>query len=114
MAGLALSARAAGSLIRRQLPNQPTIYSFLTPLTPLLGKQWPAQELAGVRELVWLSWDLAARQQQLDQYKVEVECLQANPCSWQTEDVRADLINALRLDLLQLRCNGATLEKPHL
>ncbi|HCU67484.1 MAG TPA: hypothetical protein DF774_17175 [Rheinheimera sp.] len=114
LAALQQQLQAAVTLIRRQLPNQPTIYSFLTPLTPLLGKQWPAQELAGVRELVWLSWDLAARQQQLDQYKVEVECLQANPCSWQTEDVRADLINALRLDLLQLRCNGTTLEKPHL
>ena len=107
--------QAALTLIRRQLPTQPQIYTFLGALTPLLGKQWPAQELAGVRELVWLSWSQA--QQQLPgigTYKVEITCLQPNPCSWQTENVRADLINALRLDLLAVRCNGLLLEKPQL
>lgn len=106
---------AALTLIRRQLPTQPQIFTFLAPLTPLLGKQWPAQELAGVRELVWLSWSQA--QQQLPDiscYKVEISCLQPNPCSWQTENVRADLINALRLDLLAVRCNDLQLEKPQL
>lgn len=107
--------QAALTLIRRQLPTQPQIYTFLAPLTPLLGKQWPAQELAGVRELVWLSWS-QAQQQQPDSigYKVEICCLQPNPCSWQTENVRADLINALRLDLLAVRCNDRLLEKPQL
>lgn len=115
LAALQQQLQAAVTLIRRQLPNQPKIYSFLTPLSPLLGKQWPVQELSGVRELVWLSWDLAARQQSnAEQFRVEAACLQTTPCSWQTEDVRADLMNALRLDLLQLRCNGETLDNPQL
>jgi hypothetical protein len=107
--------QAALTLIRRQLPTQPQIYTFLGALTPLLGKQWPAQELAGVRELVWLSWSQALQQLPgIGTYKVEITCLQPNPCSWQTENVRADLINALRLDLLAVRCNGLLLEKPQL
>lgn len=115
LAALQQQLQAAVTLIRRQLPTQPKIYSCVTALTPLLGKQWPVQELAGIRELVWLSWAQATEQQNTaDHYQVEVQCLQPNPCSWQTEDVRADLINALRLDLLRISCNQQLLEKPQL
>lgn len=99
---------------RAQLPSQPTLYSFITPLQPLLGDYWQPADLAGLRELVWLSWQLAGQQQKAQQlYRVQLYCSQPNPCSWQTENVRGDINNALRLGLISLTCNDLPLAKPH-
>jgi tetratricopeptide (TPR) repeat protein len=98
---------------RAQLPAQPTLYSFTAPLQPLLGEYWQAADLSGLRELVWVSWQRASHQQQAQPlYRVQLHCIQPNPCSWQTENVRADIINALRLGLLELSCNDLRLDKP--
>lgn len=98
---------------RAQLPSQPTLFSFTTPLQPLLGEYWQPADLAGLRELVWLSWQLAGQQQKAQQlYRVQLTCTQSNPCSWQTENVRADINNALRLGLISLTCNDLPLAKP--
>ncbi|RVU33480.1 hypothetical protein EOE67_16605 [Rheinheimera riviphila] len=97
-----------------QLPTKPTLYSFVAPLQPLLGDYWQPADLAGLRELVWLSWQLAAQQQKAQQlYRVQLYCSQRNPCSWQTENVRGDITNALRLGLISLTCNDLPLAKPH-
>ncbi len=96
-----------------QLPTKPTLFSFVAPLQPLLGEYWQPADLAGLRELVWLSWQLASQQQQRQQlYRVQLYCTQHNPCSWQTENVRSDINNALRLDLISLTCNDLPLAKP--
>lgn len=98
---------------RSQLPSQPTLFSFTTPLQPLLGDYWQPADLAGLRELIWLSWQLAGQQQKAQQlYRVQLFCTQPNPCSWQTENVRADINNALRLGLISLTCNNLPLAKP--
>ena len=98
---------------RTKLPSQPTLFSFSTPLQPLLGEFWQPADLAGLRELIWLSWQLAAEQQKAQQiYRVQLTCSQANPCSWQTENVRADIHNALRLGLISISCNDQQLTKP--
>lgn len=99
---------------RAQLPSQPTLFSFTTPLQPLLGEYWQPADLAGLRELVWLSWQLAGQQQKAQQlYRVQLSCTTVTPCSWQTENVRADINNALRLGLISLTCNDLPLAKPH-
>lgn len=99
--------------LRAQLPNQPTLFSFSAPLQPLLGEYWQPADLAGLRELVWLSWQLATQQQKAQQlYRVQLRCPHPNPCSWQTENVRADINNALRLGLMTITCNSLPLFKP--
>jgi len=96
-----------------QLPTHPTLFSFVAPLQPLLGNYWQVADLAGLRELVWLSWQLAGQQQLRQQlYRVQLHCTQPNPCSWQTENVRSDINNALRLGLISLTCNDLLLAKP--
>ncbi len=99
--------------LRTQLPTQPTLYSFTAPLQPLLGDYWQPADLAGLRELIWLSWQLASQQQKAQLfYQVQLSCTQTNPCSWQTENIRTDINNALRLGLLSLTCNNLPLAKP--
>jgi hypothetical protein len=98
---------------RTTLPSQPTLFSFSAQLQPLLGEFWQPADLAGLRELIWLSWQLAAQQQKAQPfYRVQLTCSQVNPCSWQTENVRADIHNALRLGLLSITCNDQRLTKP--
>jgi len=98
---------------RAELPTQPTLFSFVTPLQPLLGDYWQAADLAGLRELIWFSWQLATQQQINQQlYRVQLACTQPNPCSWQTENVRSDIYNALRLGLISLSCNDLPLTVP--
>lgn len=98
---------------KAQLPTHPTLFSFVTPLQPLLGDYWQLADLAGVRELIWLSWQLAEQHQRNQQvYRVQLSCSQPIPCSWQTENVRNDIHNALRLGLMSLSCNGLPLSKP--
>jgi hypothetical protein len=78
-----------------------------------LGEYWQPADLAGLRELIWLSWQLASQQQKAQHlYRVKLQCSQPNPCSWQTENVRADINNALRLGLISLSCNDLPLAKP--
>jgi tetratricopeptide (TPR) repeat protein len=99
---------------RAQLPTYPTLFSFVAPLQPLLGQFWQPADLAGLRELIWLSWQQACQQQKAQHlYRVQLQCKQPNPCSWQAENVRADINNALRLGLISLSCNDLPLARPH-
>lgn len=101
--------------LQQQLPSQPTLYSFVAPIAPLLGAHWQATDLTGLRELIWLSWS-EARQQQPHQphYRLVASCAQPAPCSWSTASIRQDIINALKLGLLELSCNGQLLPRPQL
>jgi len=101
--------------LQQQLPTQTTLYSFIAPLAPLLGLHWQPADLTGLRELIWLGWS-EARQQQPGQahYRVVASCPQPAPCSWSADHVRPDIINALKLGLLELHCNSKTLARPQL
>ena len=111
----ALMQQVHATLLQQQaeFPSPPAIFSFVAPLQPLLGAHWRIADLAGIRELVWLSWQLATDQQRGQrQYLVHLSCPQPLPCSWQTANVRLDISNALRLGLITLHCNGLPLASP--
>lgn len=101
--------------LQQRLPTQTTLYSFIAPLAPLLGAHWQPADLTGLRELIWLGW--AEARQQLpaqNHYPVVASCSQPAPCSWSADNVRPDIINALKLGLLELHCNNKALARPQL
>ncbi len=87
--------------IQRQLPGQPALRLWQGPIAGLLGTDWQDNDLNGLRELVWYSWQQQQAQAgQLLQFTVSVR--QPIPCSWQAENLRLDITNALALGLLKL------------
>ena len=91
------------SAIQQQLPGQPAFRIWQGQLTALLGHDWQEADINGLRELVWYSW----QQQQANAGELlhfELSASQQVPCSWQADNLRQDISNALALGLLQLRC----------
>ena len=91
------------SSIQQQLPGQPAFRIWQGQLTALLGQDWQEQDINGLRELVWYSW----QQQQANAGELLHFALSASqqvPCSWQAENLRQDISNALALGLLDLQC----------
>ncbi|MDZ7868685.1 MAG: hypothetical protein U5L02_05675 [Rheinheimera sp.] len=89
--------------VQQQLPGQPAFRIWQGQLTALLGNDWQDTDINGLRELVWYSW----QQQQANAGEIlhfELSTSQQVPCSWQAENLRQDISNALALGLLNLRC----------
>lgn len=87
--------------VSQQLPAQPAIRVWRGQPGALLGPDWQEADLTGLRELVWYCWQQQqATGQQILQFSVS-STVQA-PCSWQTDNIRQDINNALTLGLLQL------------
>lgn len=87
---------------QQQLPEQPAMRIWQGRLEVLLGAEWQEADLNGLRELVWYSWQQqAASSGQLLYFSVSAT--QQAPCSWQAENLRQDINNALTLGLLQLQ-----------
>jgi tetratricopeptide (TPR) repeat protein len=101
--------------LQQQFPSEPALFSFMAPIAPLLGAHWQASDLTGLRELIWLGW-ASSRQQHpnLSLYKLVASSQQPAPCSWSAASIRQDIVNALKLGLLELSCNGQALPKPQL
>lgn len=88
---------------QQQLPGQPALRIWQGELLPLLGSEWQDNDVNGLRELVWYSW----QQQQAQPGQLLHFILTARqqvPCSWQADNLRQDISNALALGLLDLQC----------
>lgn len=93
--------------LQQNVPNQPAIRTWQCRLSDLVGSDWQEADLSGLRELVWYSWQT----QQANNNEVLHFDLSANqpvPCSWQAEDLRQDINNAIALGLLNLRSQTLT------
>lgn len=87
--------------IQQQLPGQPALRIWQGQIAELLGTDWQDNDLNGLRELVWFSWQQQqAEPGQLLQFTVSAR--QPTPCSWQADNLRQDISNALALGLLEL------------
>ncbi len=87
--------------VSQQLPAQPSIRVWRGQPGALLGTDWQEADLTGLRELVWYCWQQQqAKGQQVLEFSVS-STVQV-PCSWQTDNIRQDINNALTLGLLQL------------
>ncbi len=97
--------------IQQQLPEQPAIRLWQGELETLLGHDWQEADLYGLRELVWYSWQqqVAAPAQILH---FQLTATQPAPCSWQADNLRQDINNALTLGLLRLLFQPLTPEAP--
>jgi hypothetical protein len=88
--------------IQQQLPDQPAMRVWQGKLDTLLGNDWQEADLNGLRELVWYSWQQqAAAAGQILHFSLTAT--QPAPCSWQADNLRQDINNALTLGLLQLQ-----------
>lgn len=89
--------------IQAQLPEQPAMRIWQGQLDALCGNDWQEADLNGLRELVWYSWQqqVASAGQLLH---FSLTATQSAPCSWQADNLRQDINNALTLGLLQLQC----------
>lgn len=88
--------------IQQQLPEQPAMRIWQGKLDTLLGNDWQEADLNGLRELVWYSWQQqVASPGQLLHFSLTAT--QPAPCSWQADNLRQDINNALTLGLLQLQ-----------
>lgn len=87
------------------LPPQP-VFTLELPLTQLLDKPWHSKELDALHEAVWLSLALCDSQASEDDAILQVKLFsQRHACEWRSNMVRQDLLNAIRLGTVQLRCN---------
>lgn len=89
--------------IQQRFPGQPAFRIWQGQLSALLGADWQETDINGLRELVWYSW----QQQQAHKGQLlyfELSAGQQVPCSWQAENLRQDISNALSLGLLTLHC----------
>ena len=87
--------------IQQQLPDRPAMRIWQGHLASLLGHHWQEADLDGLRELIWYSWQQKkAEPAQLLHFTVKAT--QTEPCSWQADNLRQDISNALTLGLLTL------------
>ena len=99
--------------LRQLLPASQANLSLLSlalPVAELLGANWRADELAALREVLWLSLDCCAKQPLVQQqWQLSLHSQQPNACEWRSNLVRQDVLSALQLGELSLICNGQTL-----
>lgn len=82
------------------LPESCGIHVFSAELQPLMGANWPAEALMGLRELVWSSWQHLTKPRRIQHIHATSPTL--TPVSWLAENVRLDIDNAIQLGLLRL------------
>ena len=61
------------------------------------------------KELFWYSLFLAQQQGMQGPLEFSYKCQQSRPCSWQADNLRQDLFNAISLGLLEVQANGVSL-----
>lgn len=100
--GWLLRLQQALQMMQQELPEQTAIRIWQGDLQSLLNQDWQASDLNGLRELVWYSW----QQQQAQPEEIlhfVANAAQRAPCSWQADNLRQDIKNALALGLLKIR-----------
>lgn len=103
---LALQLQA---LLPERLPDR-TFVSLRLALPQLSDIPWQLAELNALPEAFWLSWALVATsppQQQL--WLLALHSKTARACEWQSNMIRQDLLNAIRLGSIELSCNNIVL-----
>ncbi len=111
----ALQQRLQEQVLKNMQPHLPDLklVSISLPVSVLLGTRWSAQELTALREIVWLSWHLVARNTSAPaehHWQISITSQQSHPCSWHSEALRQDLLNALSLGMLTLHYNQQPVE----
>ncbi|CAI3804595.1 hypothetical protein [Rheinheimera sp. MM224] len=91
------------------IPADYVAHCAVLPLHALLSKRICEQDLDALRELVWYSLSLAQQQGFNGALAFNYECQQNRPCSWQTDNLRQDLFNAISLGILKVQVNGVSL-----
>lgn len=91
------------------IPADYVAHSAVLPLHALLSKRICEQDLDALRELVWYSLFLAQQQGFNGALAFNYQCQQNRPCSWQTDNLRQDLFNAISLGILKVQVNGVSL-----
>ncbi len=90
-----------------ELGANPELLTLNLPLQELLGEHWQKEDLNGLAELVWLCWYLAGQQLNSGSlWQLAVHSSYPRPCEWQADNLRADMLNALKLGELTLELNG--------
>lgn len=90
-----------------ELGANPELLTLNLPLQDLLGEHWQKEDLNGLAELVWLCWYLAGQQLNSGSlWQLVVYSSHPRPCEWQADNLRADILNALKLGELTLQLNG--------
>jgi tetratricopeptide (TPR) repeat protein len=106
------SEQQAGELQQQLLQVVPVAYkthSAIFPLHALLSKRINEQDLDALRELLWYGLFLAQQQGLQGNLAFSYQCQQSRPCSWQADNLRQDLFNAISLGLLAVQVNGVSL-----
>lgn len=97
----------AVQMMQQELPEQPAIRIWQGDLQSLFNQDWQEADLNGLRELVWYSFQQQpALQAQILHFITSAS--QRAPCSWQADNLRQDIKNALALGLLHIRYQPLT------
>lgn len=91
------------------LPPSYLAHSAIFPLHALLSKRMTEQDLDALRELFWYSLHLAQQQGLNGALTFSYQCQHSRPCSWQADNLRQDIFNAISLGLLAVQANGVSL-----
>ena len=91
------------------LPADYQAHSAVLPLHALLSRRICEKDLDALRELVWYSLFLAKQQGIQGALQFNYQCNQNRPCSWQADNLRQDLFNAISLGILKVQVNGVSL-----
>lgn len=91
------------------IPADYVAHCAVLPLHALLSKRICEQDLDALRELLWYSLFLAQQQGFNGSLAFNYQCEQSRPCSWQTDNLRQDLFNAISLGILKVQVNGVSL-----
>ncbi|RVT45699.1 tetratricopeptide repeat protein [Rheinheimera sediminis] len=93
----------------RSLPSDYQADCAAFPLHALLSEPMSEKDLDALRELYWYSLYLAQQQGLQGALQIHYYCHQNRPCSWQTDNLRQDLFNAMSLGLLEVHANDISL-----
>jgi tetratricopeptide (TPR) repeat protein len=93
------------------LPADYQAHSAVLPLHALLSRRICEKDLDALRELVWYSLFLAKQQGIEGALQFNYQCNQNRPCSWQADNLRQDLFNAISLGILDIQVNGISLSE---
>lgn len=102
--------------LQQQLPGAEQASNLLSlqlPLQQLFSSPWQLTQLQNLPEALWLTSALCQRQQTNQGiWLARISSSQTPACEWASNLVRQDLLNACRLNQLQLYCNETRLEPP--
>jgi hypothetical protein len=95
---------------RQLLPsqhNQLPILCMSFNLQQLLKKPWRIKTIRALTQALWLGHSAAAETAKQDNtWLMSLESDSPNACEWSSDAIRRDLLNAISLGHIKLRCNG--------